>query len=428
MKEWFDREKAARLADMLAVAVAVSLPWSTSATGILVVAWLIVALPALEPIALRRTLLSPAGGLPVALFAVGALGMLWADVTWTERFHGLGSFAKLLVIPLLIAQFRTSDRGQWVLAGFFYAATALLVLSFVTVMSPNGDLWSHAKFYGIPVKDSIAQSAEFTLCAFAALYLAWRALLDRRYGIVAAYLVLIAGFLGNTFYVAASRTALLTMPILLAAFALRQLAWRAQIAVTVAAVAAAGLVWISSPYLRERVGSIPHEIERYRENLGSSAGERLEFWRKSVIFIEQAPLFGHGTGTIGDLFRKAAVGETGVRGEVATNPHSQIFAVAIQVGALGVAVLIAMWVAHFLVFRGEGLASWVGLVVVLQNVVGSMLNSHLFDFTHGWIYVFGVGVTAGMVSKPAGVTDTTETAKPAVRATAAPGVGRRPMP
>jgi len=33
----------------------------------------------------------------------------------------------------------------------------------------------------------------------------------------------------------------------------------------------------------------------------------------------------------------------------------------------------------------------------VQNVVSSLFNSHLFDFTSGWLYVFGVGVIGGMV-------------------------------
>jgi hypothetical protein len=30
-----------------------------------------------------------------------------------------------------------------------------------------------------------------------------------------------------------------------------------------------------------------------------------------------------------------------------------------------------------------------------------MFNSHLFDFTQGWTYVFGVGVAGGMVLRRA---------------------------
>jgi len=49
-----------------------------------------------------------------------------------------------------------------------------------------------------------------------------------------------------------------------------------------------------------------------------------------------------------------------------------------MVGAL---VLWAMWVAHLVLFRGGGLMEWVGLVIVVQNIVGSLFNSFLFDFT-----------------------------------------------
>ena len=60
---------------------------------------------------------------------------------------------------------------------------------------------------------------------------------------------------------------------------------------------------------------------------------------------------------------------------------------AIQLGLVGAVVLWAMWIAHLLLFRGNGLAEWIGLVVVVQNIVGSLFNSHLFDFAQGWVYV-----------------------------------------
>src|SRR5262249_59273923 len=85
----------------------------------------------------------------------------------------------------------------------------------------------------------------------------------------------------------------------------------------------------------------------------------------------------------------------------AHNPHQQTLAVAIQLGVLGAGMMMAMWAAHVLLFRGPGLAAWIGLVVVVQNIVSSLFNSHLFDFTQGWIYVIGVGVLGGMVRRAA---------------------------
>ena len=84
-------------------------------------------------------------------------------------------------------------------------------------------------------------------------------------------------------------------------------------------------------------------------------------------------------------------------GQVVSNPHNQTLHVAIQWGALGIIVLFALWWRHFLLFRGEGLAAWIGLLVVVQNIFTSLFNSHLFDFHEGWMYVLGVGVAGGMV-------------------------------
>jgi O-antigen ligase len=111
----------------------------------------------------------------------------------------------------------------------------------------------------------------------------------------------------------------------------------------------------------------------------------------------KAPIFGHGTGSIGEQFRGAASGQTGVVGQVTVNPHNQIFAVTIQIGLIGGVLLAAMWISHFMLFRGDTLMDWIGTIVVVENVVSSMVNSHLFDFSQGWLYVFGVGVAGGMV-------------------------------
>jgi hypothetical protein len=90
--------------------------------------------------------------------------------------------------------------------------------------------------------------------------------------------------------------------------------------------------------------------------------------------------------------------------QATVNPHNQTFMVAIQLGAIGALILIAMWLAHFGLFlRATGLAATVGLAIVTQNVVGSLFNTHLFDFVQGWLYIFGVGAAGGaMFATPRG--------------------------
>ena len=162
----------------------------------------------------------------------------------------------------------------------------------------------------------------------------------------------------------------------------------------------APVLWLSSPHLRDFTLQSVADVRDYlKSDAVTSSGLHLEFLKKSIGIIEDAPLIGHGTGSIPEQFRLAAAGETGAAAIASVNPHNQIFAVAIQLGWLGAIVLVAMWLAHFLLFRGGGWTSWAGMVVVVENVISSTVNSHLFDFSQGWLYVFGVGVAGGIALK-----------------------------
>ena len=391
------RVPLATIADWLAVTLAASLPWSTSATGILAALWALALLPTLDLAALRRELCTSAGGLPVALWLLAAAGMAWADVAWPERIASLAGFLKLLAIPLLLAHFRRSDKAAWVLAAFLLACALLLATSYFIALWP-GLTWRGVRGgVGVPVKDYIAQSGEFAICVFALLAIAMSTLRARPW-IALGCLALIALFLIDLLYFATARTALVVMIVLLLVFSFRQFGWRKGSLALVGAMLVASAIWQSSAFLRMRVGMVPAEVERYwSDNTRTPSGERLEYWRKSVAFIADAPVLGQGTGSIQELFRRSAVGDEGASALVSGNPHNQTLAIGIQLGIVGAIVLWAMWISHLMLFRGHGLPAWIGLLVVLQNIVSSLFNSHLFDFTQGWIYVVGVGVAGGAV-------------------------------
>jgi len=391
----FDRQAVQQLADWLAVAVAISLPWSTTATGILIALWLVAALPTLELGALRREIESLAGGLPVLLWLLAALGLLWADVSWTERFGGFNSFHRFLLIPVLLAQFRRSANGMRVLIGFLVSVLVLLLGSWLLVLFPA--LPWRTGSPGIPAKDYILQSEEFLICAFVLLGIALDQARDGRWRSVAGLFALSIVFLANLAFVATGRTALLVAPVLALLLGYRHFRWRGLVGATLVFAVLGGAAVAASPYLRARLVTSASELQAWEAHDAlNSTALHLEFLKKSVSFVKTAPLIGHGTGSIAEQFRNAAAGQSGAAGIASVNPHNQILAVAIQLGLVGATVLLAMWGAHLALFRGGGLIAWIGLVVVVQNIVSCLFNSHLFDFTQGWLYVFGVGVTGGM--------------------------------
>jgi O-antigen ligase len=397
---WLERDRLMRLADGFAVGVAVSLPWSTSATSILIALWLAALVPTLAAVSLRRALAHPAGGLPVALCALMVVGMLWADVAFTERLSALRGPYKLLVIPLLLVHFQRSDRGVRVIVGFLASCTLLLAVSFLITVWPSLVFWRYGIGYvgtGVPVKEYLVQSGEFVLCVFALAHLAFNAWGEGRRVRAFAFTALALAFLGNVLFIATGRSSLLVLAALIVVFGLQRLGWRGSLGLLAGAAVLAAVSWASSPYLRTRVAAVADEIKVYRAGAGeSSSGFRLQSWTKSIEFIAAAPLFGHGTGSPQALFRHAAAGDQNAT-TVISNPHDMTLEVGIQLGLLGVVVLYALWGAHLMVFRGSGLAAHIGLGVVVWNIVFSVFLSHLFDFTSGWLYVFGVGVLGGMV-------------------------------
>jgi hypothetical protein len=386
--------------DLFAILTAASLPWSTSLAAIFNVLMLLCMAPFLDVREFLQSLKRPICAAPIALVLLALLGTLWSDAAWGARFYAVNPTVKLLVLPVLLYHFARSPRGHWVFVAFLVSCALLSVMSWVVAFYPDLALKSDRVERGIFVKNYIDQSQEFTLCAVALAYPIVHLLRQKRYWIAGLLTALALTFFVNMVFVVVSRTALLTIPILFGVFALLHLRWRSIAIISAALLVGAALAWQASPQLRKTADSFASDYTRYVEKgAATSAGLRLEFWRKSLGFFAEAPITGHGTGSTRGLFERAATpGDQNLASaEVIGNPHNQTLNVAVQWGIIGIAVLYAIWILHLLLFRGDGLANWVGLLVVVQNVFTSLFNSHLFDFHEGWMYVIGVGVAGGMV-------------------------------
>ena len=394
-----DRADRTMAADVFAVLTALALPWSTSLTAIFMLCWLAAAIWIVDFSSFLQSLKRPICAWPIALFALAATGMLWSDADWTGRIYSVGPVAKLLALPALLYHFQRSSRGMWVFVAFLVSCMLLMAMSWIVAIYPGLALKAGAQ-YGVPVKNYIDQSQEFALCAVALAYPITTLIRAKRILPAALLAVLALSFVANMMFVAVSRTSLVAIPVMLAIFALLHLQWRSTVIIFCTLALVAGLALILSPQLRWTATTFVRDYEFYRErNLPTSIGMRLEFWQKSLRFVSEAPILGHGTGSILALFEESAVDQTGAAAQVVANPHNQTLNVAIQWGVIGVVVLYGMWLSHLLLFRGDGLAAWLGLLVVVQNVFTSLFNSHLFDFNEGWIYVMGVGIAGGMAMR-----------------------------
>ena len=397
---WRDRALWTTIADIFAILAAFTLPWSTTLVAIFVLCWLGAVAWVMDWRAYGALLKQPICYLPFALVGLALIGTLWSDAAWGARLYAVSPTLKLLVLPGLFYHFERSSRGMWVFVAFLVSCALLMVVSWLVAIDPSLSLKATDEpgGRGIFVKNYIDQSQEFALCAVALAYPIIRLLRTNR---IWQALVLGAsslGFVVNMAFVIVSRTAMVTIPIMLAVFALLHLKWRTSLLIFGGLAVLAGVAFATSPPLQQTTDAFVSDYLRYRnENLPTSVGLRLEYWSKSLRFLAEAPVVGNGTGSTLGLFKRAATGEDDrATAKVIGNPHNQTLSIAVQWGMIGVILLYAMWLVHLLLFRGEGLVAWIGLLVVVQNIFTSLFNSHLFDFHEGWMYVLGVGVAGGM--------------------------------
>jgi O-antigen ligase len=396
---WRDQTLWTTIADIFAILAALTLPWSTTLPAIFVPLWLGAVAWVMDWRAYGRLLKLPICYLPFALAGLALVGTLWSDAAWGARLYAVGPTLKLLVLPGLFYHFERSSRGMWVFVAFLVSCTLLMPMSWLVFLHPELSLkTAEDAARGIFVKNYIAQSQEFTLCAVALAYPAIMLLREKRIALALLLAAIAFAFFVNMAFLVVSRTALVTVPIMFAVFALLHLRWRSIVIILCAAAAFAAVAWQTSPALRRTAETFTLDYQLYKEqNVPTSIGLRLEFWRKSLGFFAEAPLIGHGTGATRGLFERVATQDfRQASSQVIGNPHNQTLNVAVQWGIVGVVVLYAMWLLHLLLFRGDGLANWIGLLVVVQNIFTSLFNSHIFDFHEGWMYVLGVGVAGGM--------------------------------
>jgi O-antigen ligase len=400
------------LIDYFNLALALVFPWSTTGTSVFIFPIVAMMLITHGPREMIDQLKNPACALPIALVGLALVGTTWAvGVPSEDRLHAISKVLKLLCFVPFFLHFQKTRRATSIFAAYIASNCLLLVLSYLVFFSPTIGSIVGTRQSGVPFKNYIDQSQAFALIGVVFLAFAAESLRDGTRGLTICFFAISTAFLANLAFVNVARTAFFYLPVMLGIFLLRfARRWLSFGLIAGCCVLATGL-WAVSPNLQSKMTRLLHEVDAFRANAttidGYEAGgaERLEFWRKAIGFVQSAPVFGHGTGSTRYLFAAEAAGKTGLMAKVVENPHNQTLAVAVQWGLVGCVLLYAMWCAHLLLFR-DGLSdrrnhllSWIGLLVVVQNLTSSLLNSHLFDFYQGWLYVLMVAIIGGQLRR-----------------------------
>lgn len=334
---------------------------------------------------------------PIALGAIALFAMLLAGALWGERNPGdalryLEKYLDLLWIPLFLHAFQNaSARSRAIYAlGASLALVLLLSYSMKFGWLPRGRPFAGSPANPVVFKEYLTHNLLIAFGTFLFAQLAWLASSAR-----ARWLWTVAAVLAaiNVTVMIQGRTGYLVLG-LLALYAAHARFGRRGLAAAGAAmlVLIAALAAIPGPF-QQRMGSALAQAREWRagEPATTSVGLRLEFYRNSIEIVREHPLFGSGTGGFPHAYSRY------VRGSGMTetrNPHNEYLHLAVQIGIVGVAALLALFCLQWRLAPrlGTPLECHLARGLVLMIAAGSLFNSLLIDHTEGLLFAWLTGL------------------------------------
>ena len=365
-----------------AVGLGFSLPISVAVDNVLLAAFVLLWFMSgdLAP-RLRRVRAHPVGLMALLFGASILISIVWSSAPEEHLRDAFVDALRFVMIPLFAVTFldpSTRDRAQF---AFLFSSAIVLLLSFGTWLGIADAMPGLKGRPDFPVVFKSHITHNMFMGAAAVLY-ALHAMeaRNRKARLFLSGLAVAATI--DVFFLIPGWTGQLVLAAALACLAIVRLEWRGVALAAIAFAVLGGVIWF-----------IP-ESARVPEQLiadSASAGMRLEFYRNALELIGEHPVIGVGSGG----FRSAY--EAKVRGTqmvVADHPHSAFLQVGVELGLVGVGVLIALLLVQWRVAGtlGSFTERTAARGLVLIFVVAGFVTSGFLDHAEGWFYAWASGL------------------------------------
>lgn len=371
------------------ITLAVSIPVSTALDNILlsfvVLAWLIGS-EYRQKIAVL--LYNPVFRAALLLFGLLLVGTLYDHAEPSDTGLYLKKYLDLILIPVMAWAFITARNRTRALQMF---AGILAVVLLISCALKSGLLPLQPWLRATPDSPLVfkLRITHNILMAYAAFLYAWFCFTSNSRATILLWGGLSVLAAANVLLMVEGATGYFVLFGLALLFAWQ---YRGPKGTTFAIAAALAVITVLSAIpgpFQTRIKQIAFELRQdSHENLASSsAGQRLEYYRNTLLLIRKNPVFGTGTGSFPAVYAELVQG-TGK--DHSRNPHSQFMLITVQTGLVGLAALFwLLWQQWRQAPRlptplERGLAQ--GLVVTM--IIVCTLNSALLDHTEGLLYAW----------------------------------------
>ncbi|CAB3803167.1 O-antigen ligase family protein [Pararobbsia alpina] len=362
----------------------------------------------------RQLATSPTTIAALVLLAALALSMTYTAASRDEAFNFLLKYRKLLFLPVLFLVFYGSQGTRWGKTAI-WALFAMLALTMVLTYTNFFGLTAVGPLHGNdPItkpwvfKDHISGGLMMAYLAYLSTALA-RDTLNR----TGRWLLYLVGLLAliNVLFVLQGRTGQVVAIAYIVGYGIAQVAFFKHptnrtrwIAAGVSVVVCLGIVFYFVTSKHSRLAETTTEVSQFEvENINTSSGVRLEFYRRSLELILHRPIAGYGVGSIRTEFELFARNSTGARAVMASNPHNEFLLMGVQIGLIGVALFGWLLYAVHLDCKSLGKVERMAVYGYLfAFVLGCFANSLLLNFTEGYLFVFLTGILIASRSQESG--------------------------
>ncbi|MGE0332755.1 MAG: O-antigen ligase family protein [Ramlibacter sp.] len=351
--------------------------------------------------ALKRLLSVPAA---LLMLAALALSLAWTTEPGAQALSHVLKYSKLLLIPAIVLLIRTPRQaalavGIYVASQAFVVATSWLLYLGAPVFWVPADRNSIATVYSSYLDQTIMTAGFAAICwhlrrEFPGRRGAWVGAALAAAALVNA-LVMLPGRSGHVAAIGVMSLALLwAVPA----------RWR--LAALAAPVVLAALAMAVAPQFNERLTNTFDEISayQYRNDPGTSSGQRLTFWHRSLQAMAERPLSGFGAGSWNREYTRQEITHRGhvLEGTAEVrNPHQEYLLWGVHLGVGGMALLVA-WMAllvrdaqPFVTHRRRATVS-----VVAVMAIACLFNSSLFDALIGEYFCIVIGLMLALGLQP----------------------------
>lgn len=377
---------------LVAAAFSLVLPtaWISLFLGLCVVFWLLSGHFRLK---WERVRANPAAWAAVALFALYGLGTLYSPVPSEVSLAFWGKYHKLLYIPLVISLLDDDVWRQRAADAFFWGMLLVLTVSYMRWLGWYPQLGWYSQLNNFPgqgyvvFKGRIAHNLFMAFTAYLAMDRAYRDV-PRRW--LWAGIALLAA--ANVMFLVNGRTGQLVLPVLVFWFMWKHLSRRVLLVAVIAFVMAFALQFLYGG--SQRMLQIGQEIQEYdpQGSKQTSAGQRLEFYRNTMAITREHPWFGWGTGSFRAVYPEYAR-NNGFANMKVTNPHNEYLLTTLQLGLVGLAMLLFMGWRHWRAGQEMDDAEGQHLrALILVIGIGALFNSLLLDAGEGKFYCLMAGI------------------------------------